>query len=816
MERSRHIPYIDVKGKNLNLRLVELGLKEVSSYKIVGFCHFRYHRGFLTKHILIKHKCVNKHCPSLEKFKDYPYWKKLERKRQKDNLHLSEEKKQKKFNNMLEAAIEKASLDESADSLNDVKLEVQLACLKMGYNIMITKVLPFRFGDIDCYIVNYASKNKCDDKDRYFKLEVRLKQTLEKSVYLKHIKLPDGKFATIDEWNTLNGGNTMDITPIYELKSRLRAAAIAGTSLLSEDFRLKKAAEGFAPLAGSSPVFAKINEMTGKLLESGKPEDLLDTITLVDAVITTLATVGTSEKIETIKIEGNSTAIVNAPYSQLSPLLDALTTSGSGNYNTFLTIRDNFPELMNDYRVKPALVKGLNASYSELALEVEKTLCGMGKDVVPLLKKDFDPKGKKDMLRRVNVIESIAGADENDFYLEQLENAEKDVRKALIYALRHDEGNIDRLIELTKTEKGKPKDAAFFALAGFSDEKAAAPFRELGKKKPDKAVEYLRDVTGEWQSELTAELINRLLVGEDGKELAINEALAPTKKSQFGMLNQMCAITGKTGSAIEEIYRKIKPAFEKDIKPCARWLGNTILKTNDEGMRKLAVELNSNPKMKNAFQYAEAIVRLTGAEDCSKWLEKEIKKDRDGMLIIRKSAFSCDLAEVLEIIAFRNGKYELVLRTFDEMTDKWSDNNALEVTADVKGMLSDIIMKALNNGLTAKLLTNWIDRSDAAYCDKLADYFQKACCNSGSGWAYPMQGLEKCGRRNIKGLALGFIKNNSTAESYVITGFFARMPGDKEYKLSEGREIVELMRKGKLKCKLNPDSFSDYLDKSYG
>ena len=33
----------------------------------------------------------------------------------------------------------------------------------------------------------------------------------------------------------------MDTTPIYELRERLRAAGIAGTNLLTEDFRLKRA-----------------------------------------------------------------------------------------------------------------------------------------------------------------------------------------------------------------------------------------------------------------------------------------------------------------------------------------------------------------------------------------------------------------------------------------------------------------------------------------------------------------------------------------------------------------------------------------------
>lgn len=49
----------------------------------------------------------------------------------------------------------------------------------------------------------------------------------------------------------------MDTKPIYELRARLRAAAIAGASLLAEDFRLKRAAEAIKPLEASSPVLQK-------------------------------------------------------------------------------------------------------------------------------------------------------------------------------------------------------------------------------------------------------------------------------------------------------------------------------------------------------------------------------------------------------------------------------------------------------------------------------------------------------------------------------------------------------------------------------
>lgn len=40
----------------------------------------------------------------------------------------------------------------------------------------------------------------------------------------------------------------MDLQALYDLKERLEHAAIAGTGLLQEDFRLKRAVETLAPL----------------------------------------------------------------------------------------------------------------------------------------------------------------------------------------------------------------------------------------------------------------------------------------------------------------------------------------------------------------------------------------------------------------------------------------------------------------------------------------------------------------------------------------------------------------------------------------
>ena len=41
----------------------------------------------------------------------------------------------------------------------------------------------------------------------------------------------------------------MNLQPLFDVKTRLEQAAIAGTGLLAEDFRLQRAAEALKPLA---------------------------------------------------------------------------------------------------------------------------------------------------------------------------------------------------------------------------------------------------------------------------------------------------------------------------------------------------------------------------------------------------------------------------------------------------------------------------------------------------------------------------------------------------------------------------------------
>lgn len=595
----------------------------------------------------------------------------------------------------------------------------------------------------------------------------------------------------------------MDIAPIYELKTRLRAAMIAGTNLLSEDFRLKKAAENFSALSSASPVFAKISAMTEKLLSDNSPECLLDTITLVDAVITTL---GTAEvrcengEIESLPDSGISSAIVNAPYSKLSAILDALTSTGGGQLNTIITASKESPEIFGDFRVKPALVKGLNASYVELAYTAADILKDMGKEIIPLLKKDFDPKGKEEMIRRLHIIEELCGAEENVFYLEQLENSEKDVRKALIYALRHDEKNADKLIELSKTEKAKLKKAALAALISFDCEKSEKFFNEYAEKKPVEVILIMYRTTSAWTSRLTARLINELLIDDKGNKITLSQAADVDKvklkfKTSFWDMN--VALWGKFGADIEEIYRgftNINGAPSMDTR-----LEETILATENDGLKALAKELNGAPKTKNMYISAEAATRLLSGGDSSKWFAEQITAAfKSGG---KKSVNDSAIVKTLRKIFFKDGKYYLENRRYDPINDGWIVNASREVVQPLKGALSDALIKCPCCEYD-RLLGDWIDEKDKEYCEKIGRYFCKRLTGfSGSGYsdiALWCGCITRCGLKNVKDLAVGYFKNIKE-KSYTawVERVVQDIPGDDKYKLEESRAILEIARKKK-------------------
>lgn len=349
----------------------------------------------------------------------------------------------------------------------------------------------------------------------------------------------------------------MNLEPLYELKERLESSIIAGVSLLSEDFRLARAVRNMEALAGLAPVFNKIFQAANELLSDGctnKADTLLDTLALTDAVLKTQAMVSVEGEIKPLEA-AEGTAYTDIPYSVAAPILEALSSQGTGCYSFIMDEHKRNPGIFSDYRIKPALVEALGAAYTELANHIEEWLSEEDASLIPLLKKGFDPKGKKEMVRRVHIIENIAKAAENQWYLSMLEEAEKDIRAALIYALRHNSGNQEILMGFVKTEKGSCKKAALWALSGMEDTDNLEFWETQLKKSTITAAKSLILSKSDAISGLVAGAIDRQIDKMQAQAGSGSLVLSSQDYSKINML--LLAMTGKASTEMLEVYRKL-------------------------------------------------------------------------------------------------------------------------------------------------------------------------------------------------------------------------------------------------------------------
>lgn len=230
----------------------------------------------------------------------------------------------------------------------------------------------------------------------------------------------------------------------------------------------------------------------------------------------------------------------------------------------------------------------------------------------------------------------------------------------------------------------------------------------------------------------------------------------------------------------------------------------SIFSTLDKGLMKLAIELNNAPETKGQYASAEAMARLLGDEDCSKWLDTSLaevdKKIRTDVKFDRYAS----LLETLQWLRFKDGRYVMERYRYDPL----SDTRGIEyvpVSQPVKEKFIDILIKYDNPAFT-NLISYLTDHDDKEMCKKIGEHYihiMTTVPDVDNGVAIL---LDRCGGfYNVDGLLGGWVKMNPKANKYNILRFIEFMPGDLAFKMAQAHDVVEQMKSGKIKTELPSD-----------
>lgn len=620
----------------------------------------------------------------------------------------------------------------------------------------------------------------------------------------------------------------MNLQPLYDVKEQLEHAAVAGTGLLGEDFRLKRAVETLKPLAAASPVFGKIDAGLTRLL-SAPPEErsglLLDTLALVDAVVYTQAGTGIDGEME--PLPAGSGAYRELPHSQLAPLLTALTATGGGRMETIKSAWENHPEFFADFRVLPAVVAGLGDSYGEIADLNAKILVQAGPAAVPLLKQGFDPGGKKEMARRAQVIEEIAGAAENAWYLEQLPQAKKPVRQALILALRHDPANAQTLIGLCQTEKKECQEAARFALARMETDEARAYWEALAQKDMGEAAAAMRLSSTRTAAGLTAGWF--LQTVERVKQ-------APLTAGDYGLLGRLrTALECKTGPEVCQAFRAaaaLGTALDRDCtygengkekrEPMRFYcrgatndpdsqryfsaampftLMRSIQFTRDSGLCALAGELAEEY---GSFWIAPALCAalLTEDSETAGQRAKELLRPKFKLFGRKDADTRTILQDALWGLCWNNGRYDYMVYANDpanQVKAFFAPEAHPVLTQDLDPAWFELLMETGGQDAT---LMNLLRPMDHPVMDKVGKYLYARSTrgkNVGGCHQY-IQALALCGWKDWSGFLVKYVQAQGEVSYYSVRNLLDALPVCAKEKAVQLREIDGLVGAKRIKA----------------
>ena len=243
------------------------------------------------------------------------------------------------------------------------------------------------------------------------------------------------------------------------------------------------------------------------------------------------------------------------------------------------------------------MIHGLSDKYSEISYIITEELKKQGKEVIPLLKDGFDPQGKRDMVLRFDIISTLCKEEENDFYKYCIENGSKEIKEIAIEALKYSQDNIDYILDLTKTEKGRLKNKAFEALSYMNDDRAEKEWDKFFKKKPFENILYLQNTNQQWAIDYLTNYI----------EEYVKELKKEDKKKEVGVeVSSLCMMTFKRRTnKLLSLYKELYPYNRYEIK---RILSYYIVSEVDKEIIDLVKELAE--KYEGEFLEQEFLISL--------------------------------------------------------------------------------------------------------------------------------------------------------------------------------------------------------------
>src|SRR5712691_5193519 len=258
----------------------------------------------------------------------------------------------------------------------------------------------------------------------------------------------------------------MSIAVLTQVYDEMRRLAIAGSVVAGGDFRLKKLIAPLEKAGEKAAVFAKVAQAAQAVVESNEKTAsaaLLELTTLVNAILYTQGETGIAgelKPIETTDLGGQQT---QASARVLKPLLEALSTTGSGRLEL---IRDAIERgAFRDLRlVKPAL-RAIDDPYPEIGdLIADKVLPLYGKAILPELRAKFDLNGKSGNLRRLSLMHQLDPAGSRELVKQVLDEGSKELKVVAIECLGDSDEDLAYLLEQSKAKAKDVRAAALGAL----------------------------------------------------------------------------------------------------------------------------------------------------------------------------------------------------------------------------------------------------------------------------------------------------------------------------------------------------------------